>query len=102
MKKKRRSRQQSNPKAISQNTGAPEVARGDGGHSGGRDLASGVNPDDVLLLTISQTCTLLNLSRSTLDRMAKTDSIPGRIKISGQIRYHRITIEQWLLNQLKS
>ena len=78
------------------------MARGDGGHSGGRDLASGVNPDDVLLLTISQTCTLLNLSRSTLDRMAKTDSIPGRIKISGQIRYHRITIEQWLLNQLKS
>ena len=53
--------------------------------------------DDVLLLTIPQVCTLLNLSRSTLDRMAKTDSISGRVKIGGQIRYHRPTVETWLL-----
>ncbi len=55
------------------------------------------SPDDVLLLTIQQVCTLLNLSRSTLDRMARTDSIPGRVKIGGQIRYHRPTVEAWLL-----
>jgi len=51
-----------------------------------------------LLLTIAQVGALLNLSRSTLDRMA--DQIPGRIKIGGQVRYHRSTLEDWLLQQL--
>ena len=58
--------------------------------------------DDALLLTIPQTCSLLNLSRSTLDRMAKINAIPGRIKIGGQIRYHRPTLETWLVTQLIS
>ncbi len=58
--------------------------------------------DSSLLLTIPEVCLLLKLSRSTLDRMAKTDSIPGRIKIGGQVRYHRKLLEQWLLSQILS
>jgi excisionase family DNA binding protein len=63
--------------------------------------ASGtVSPEEPLLLTISQVGALLNLSRSTLHRLAKDDQIPGRIKIGGQVRYHRSTLEHWLLMQL--
>jgi excisionase family DNA binding protein len=56
--------------------------------------------DDPLLLSIPQVCNLLNLSRSTIDRMAKSESIPGRIKIGGQIRYHRPTLETWLVSKI--
>ena len=58
--------------------------------------------DDLLLLTVPQVCKLLNLSRSTLDRMAKEGLVSGRLKIGGQVRYHRPTLETWLLEQLSS
>jgi len=63
---------------------------------------SAQSTDQALLLTLPQVCHLLNLSRSTLDRMAKDNLIPGRLKIGGQIRYHRPTLDTWLLSHLQS
>ncbi len=54
-----------------------------------------------LLLTVSQVCALLNISRSTLFRLEKLGEIPGRVTIGGQVRYHRQVIEDWLLEQAK-
>jgi excisionase family DNA binding protein len=54
-----------------------------------------------LLLTVSQVCALLNISRSTLFRLEKSGEIPGRVTIGGQVRYHRQVIEEWLLEQAK-
>jgi excisionase family DNA binding protein len=54
---------------------------------------------DPLLLTIADVCALLNVSRSTLLRLEKSSGLPGRIKLGGQVRYHRGIIEDWLLKQ---
>jgi len=48
-----------------------------------------------LLLTVGEVCTLLNISRATLYRI----EIPGKVKIGGQVRYHRELLEAWLLEQ---
>jgi excisionase family DNA binding protein len=61
--------------------------------------ASTVEP---LLLTIGDVCALLNVSRSTVLRLEKSSGLPGRVKIGGQVRYHREIIEKWLLEQTKS
>jgi predicted DNA-binding transcriptional regulator AlpA len=61
--------------------------------------ASTVEP---LLLSIADVCALLNVSRSTLLRLEKVSGLPGRVKLGGQIRYHRGIIEKWLLEQIKS
>ncbi len=47
------------------------------------------------LITISQACELLDVSRSTLDRHSKTGAIPGRVKLLGRVAYHRPTLEVW-------
>lgn len=49
-----------------------------------------------LLLTVSDLCRLLSLSRSTVHRMEQAGKLPGRIEIGGAVRYHRETIESWL------
>jgi excisionase family DNA binding protein len=49
-----------------------------------------------LLLTVADLCALLSISRSTLHRMEKAGEIPGRLKLGGQVRYHRETVEAWL------
>lgn len=54
-----------------------------------------------LLLTIADVCTLLNVSRSTLLRLEKSGALPGRVKLGGQVRYHRQIIEAWLLRQVE-
>jgi len=54
-----------------------------------------------LLLTVSQVCALLNISRSTIFRLEKSGEMPGRVNIGGQVRYHRQVIEDWLLEQAK-
>jgi predicted DNA-binding transcriptional regulator AlpA len=51
---------------------------------------------EPLLLNVSDVCALLNISRSTLLRLEKTGSVPGRLKLGGQVRYHRGIIETWL------
>lgn len=48
------------------------------------------------LLTVSDVCKLLKISRSTLIRMEKVSHIPGRLMLGGSVRYHRETIEAWL------
>jgi excisionase family DNA binding protein len=53
-----------------------------------------------LLLTCAEVCKLLSVSRSTLDRLGET--VPGRVKLGGQVRYHRETLENWLLDQVRS
>jgi excisionase family DNA binding protein len=53
----------------------------------------------ALLLTVADLCALLNVSRSTLLRLEKSGSLPGRIMLGGQVRYHREKIERWLLEQ---
>lgn len=61
--------------------------------------ASTVEP---LLLSIADVCALLNVSRSTFLRLEKSTGLPGRIKIGGQVRYHRGIIEKWLLDQIEN
>jgi excisionase family DNA binding protein len=49
-----------------------------------------------LLLNCAEVCALLKISRSTLDRMEKSGALPGRVKIGGQVRYHKRVLEDWL------
>ena len=51
---------------------------------------------DGLLLTVADLCLLLNVSRSTVNRMERAGTLPGRIEIGGAVRYHRETVEAWL------
>ena len=50
-------------------------------------------PQNDLVLTVAEVCELLKISRSTLLRA----DIPGKLKIGGCVRYHRETLDQWLL-----
>jgi len=49
-----------------------------------------------VLLTVSDICKLLKISRSTLIRMEKSGQLPGRLMLGGSVRYHRETIDAWL------
>ena len=49
-----------------------------------------------VLLTVSDICKLLKVSRSTLIRMEKSGYLPGRMMLGGSVRYHRETIAAWL------
>lgn len=51
---------------------------------------------NALLLTVTEVCALLRISRATLIRMDKAGTIPGRIKLGGSVRFHREIIEAWL------
>jgi excisionase family DNA binding protein len=50
----------------------------------------------AVLLTVTEMCNLLNISRATLVRMDKSGKLPGRIKLGGSVRFHRATVETWL------
>jgi predicted DNA-binding transcriptional regulator AlpA len=54
-----------------------------------------------LLITQRDLCGLLNISRSTLVRMGDS-AIPGRVMVGGSIRYHKSTVEAWLLSKIES
>jgi excisionase family DNA binding protein len=60
--------------------------------------AVGVAP---LLLTVAEVCALLNVSRMTVHRLEKSGTLPGKVKLGGQIRYHREIIEKWILEQVE-
>ena len=49
-----------------------------------------------MLLSVTEICTLLKISRATLVRMDKSGQLPGRIKLGGSVRFHRETVETWL------
>ncbi len=49
-----------------------------------------------ILLTVADLCQLLNLSRSSIARMERAGSLPGRVMVGGSVRYHRETIENWI------
>ena len=49
-----------------------------------------------VLLTVSDICKLLKISRSTLIRMERSSQLPGRMMLGGSVRYHRETIDAWL------
>lgn len=53
-------------------------------------------PPDVLMLTGDQLAALLQVSRKTVDRLARDGSVPGRIKLGNRVLYHRPTVEAWL------
>ncbi|CAH2031257.1 helix-turn-helix transcriptional regulator [Trichlorobacter ammonificans] len=55
-----------------------------------------------LLLTVSDLCGLLNLSRSTINRMERNGTLPGRVELGGAVRYHRETVEAWLRDLAKN
>ena len=63
--------------------------------------ASGKSQDrlEPVLLTVPQVAQLLNLSRSTVDRLAATGKLPGHMKIGGQVRYYLPTLSAWLKDQ---
>ena len=51
---------------------------------------------DRLLMTIPEVCDYLAISRATLYRL----DLPGRIKVGGQVRFHRPSIDRWILEQI--
>lgn len=53
---------------------------------------------NAILLSVTEMCTLLKISRATLVRMDKSGKLPGRIKMGGSVRFHRETVETWLQN----
>lgn len=61
----------------------------------GRSVAS-ERLSQSLMIPVVEVAQLLNVSRSTVDRMAERGEIPGRMKLGGQVRYHRPTLEAWL------
>lgn len=58
--------------------------------------------DLALLLTVPQVCQLLSISRATFYRLEQAGMIPGRVQLMGNIRYHRPTLEAWLIAQVKA
>ena len=50
----------------------------------------------AVLLSVTEICSLLKISRATLIRMDKAGKLPGRIKLGGSVRFHRETIDAWL------
>ena len=56
-----------------------------------------LSKDDALVLNVSEVCALLKISRRTLER----SNVPGKVKIGGSVRYHRETIEKWILQQMQ-
>src|SRR5512133_3598939 len=50
----------------------------------------------AVLLSVTEICALLKISRATLIRMDKAGKLPGRIKLGGSVRFHRETIDAWL------
>lgn len=52
--------------------------------------------DNSMLLSVTETCALLKISRATLVRMDKSGQLPGRLKMGGSVRFHRETVESWL------
>ena len=58
--------------------------------------------DAALLLTVPQVCQLLSISRATFYRLEQAGKIPGRVRLMGNIRYHRPTLEAWLVAQVKA
>ena len=49
-----------------------------------------------ILLTLNEVSRLLGVSRSTINRMERNNSLPGRVKIGNTMRYHRETIENYV------
>jgi excisionase family DNA binding protein len=50
-----------------------------------------------VLLTIREACMYLRVSRSTVDRMLAAGTMPGARKVGGQWRFHRQSIERWVM-----
>ncbi len=48
------------------------------------------------LLTIPQVCEVLGVSRATVDRLAKSGHLPGRVQLGGVVRYDAATLRRWL------
>jgi len=57
---------------------------------------------NAILLSVSEMCTLLKISRATLVRMDKSGKLPGRIKMGGSVRFHRETVETWLQSLIET
>lgn len=51
---------------------------------------------NAILLSVTEMCRLLKISRATLVRMDKSGKLPGRVKLGGSVRFHRETVETWL------
>jgi predicted DNA-binding transcriptional regulator AlpA len=71
-----------------------EVPPGQNDEKKGAAPVSDVAP---LLLTVADVCSLLKFSRTALFRLEKSGDLPGKVKLGGQVRYHREIIEKWLL-----
>lgn len=52
--------------------------------------------NNSMLLSVTEICALLKISRATLVRMDKSGQLPGRLKLGGSVRFHRETVETWL------
>lgn len=57
---------------------------------------------NAILLSVTEMCRLLKISRATLVRMDKSGKLPGRVKLGGSVRFHRETVETWLQSLIAS
>lgn len=56
---------------------------------------------EPVLLSVTDLCKMLKVSRSTLIRMEKSGLVPGRLVLGGSVRYHLETIRNWLQDLAK-
>jgi len=85
--KKKTAVRKTKPASVAESPSRPVVARPRKAES---------TQSDSVLLSVTEICALLKISRATLIRMDKSGKLPGRIKLGGSVRFHRETIETWL------
>ena len=51
--------------------------------------------------TLQEIADLFRVSRSTVDRLSAAGRLPGKFKIGGQVRYHRETVDKWILDNVR-
>lgn len=52
-----------------------------------------------LVYTVQEVASALKVSRATVDRLQARGTLPGKVKVGGQVRYVRQVIDQWLLHE---
>ena len=55
---------------------------------------------DKRFYTVLEVAALLRVSRSTVDRLTKARKLPGKMRVGGQVRFFRPSIDGWIADQV--
>lgn len=55
-----------------------------------------IDPEGREMLQVMQAANLLGVSRRQLERLIRTGSLPGSVKIGGARRIHEPTLRRWI------